>query len=66
MFVKICGAESQIPEALSLQELIESRNLTGNSVVIAVNDNIVRRELWKSTKLNPNDNVEIIRIVSGG
>ena len=66
MFVKICGAESQIPEALSLQELIEFRNLSANSIIIAVNDSIVRRELWKNTKLNPNDNVEIIRIVAGG
>jgi len=66
MFVKICGAESQVPEASSLQELIESRNLSGKSIIIAVNDNIVRRELWEKTKLNPNDNVEIIRIVSGG
>jgi thiamine biosynthesis protein ThiS len=66
MFVKICGAESQIPEASSLQELIESRNLPGNNIIIAVNDNIVRRELWKTTKLNTNDNIEIVRIVSGG
>ena len=66
MFVKICGAAYQVPEASSLQELIESRNLSGKSIIIAVNDNIVRRELWENTKLNPNDNVEIIRIVSGG
>lgn len=66
MFVKICGAEFQIPEASSLQELIESKNLSGTSIIIAVNDNIIRRELWNNTKLNPNDNVEIIRIVSGG
>lgn len=66
MFVKICGAESQIPEASSLQELIESRNLSGKSIIIAVNDNVIKRELWENTKLNPNDNVEIIRMVSGG
>jgi thiamine biosynthesis protein ThiS len=66
MFVKICGAEYKVPEASSLQELIESRNLSGKSVIIAVNDNIIRQELWSNTKLNPNDNVEIIRIVSGG
>jgi thiamine biosynthesis protein ThiS len=66
MFVKICGVDSQIPGDSSLQEIIESRNLSGNSLIIAVNDNIVRRELWNNTKLNPNDNVEIIRIVSGG
>ena len=66
MFVKICGAEYKVPEASSLQELIESRNLSGKSIIIAVNDNIIRRELWSNTKLNPNDNVEIIRIVSGG
>jgi thiamine biosynthesis protein ThiS len=66
VLIKVCGEESQVPEAVTVQELIMSRNLSGKGIIIAVNENVVRRELWTSTKLNPDDNVEIIRIVSGG
>ena len=66
MLIKVCGEESQVPDAITIQELITSRNLSGKGIIIAINENVVRRELWTSTTLNPDDNVEIIRIVSGG
>lgn len=66
MLIKVCGEESQVPDAITIQELITSRNLSGKGLIIAINENVVRRELWTSTMLNPDDNVEIIRIVSGG
>jgi len=66
VLIKVCGEESRVPDALTVQELITSRNLSGKGIIIAVNENVVRPELWTSTKLNPADSVEIIRIVSGG
>ena len=66
MLIKVCGEESQVPDAITIQELITSRNLSGKGIIIAINENVIRRELWTSTRLNPDDNVEIIRIVSGG
>lgn len=66
MLVKIGGSVSQIPDAMSIQELLQTKSLPGDGLIIVVNGNVVRREQWKSQKLNPNDNVEIIRMVFGG
>jgi len=66
MLVKIGGSVSQIPDAMSIQELLQTKSLPGDGLIIVVNGDVVRREQWKSQKLNPNDNVEIIRMVFGG
>lgn len=66
MQVTIGGSVSQIPDAMSIQELLQTKSLPGDGLIIAVNGDVVKREQWKSHKLNPNDNVEIIRMVFGG
>jgi sulfur carrier protein len=66
VLVKIGGSVSQIPDAMSIQELLQTKSLPGDGLIIVVNGDVVRREQWKSQKLNPNDNVEIIRMVFGG
>jgi sulfur carrier protein len=66
MLVKIGGSVAQIPDAMSIQELLQTKSLPGDGLIIVVNGDVVRREQWKSQKLNPNDNVEIIRMVFGG
>lgn len=66
MLIKIGGTVSQIPDALSIQELLQTKDLSGDGLIIAVNGDVIKREDWKSWKLNPNDNIEIIRMVFGG
>ena len=66
MLIKINGTESEISDNLSIQDLISARDLPGNVIIIELNGVILRRELWESTKFNPNDNVEIIRLIGGG
>ncbi|OGO21692.1 MAG: thiamine biosynthesis protein ThiS [Chloroflexi bacterium RBG_16_51_9] len=66
MLIKIGGAVSQIPDALSIQELLQTKNLSGDGLIIVVNGDVIKREDWKSWKLNPNDSIEIIRMVFGG
>lgn len=68
MLIKICGIESQIPDASSIQEMLKLKNISGNSLIgliVVVNGNVIRKEQW-GMPLNLNDNVEIIRMVSGG
>jgi sulfur carrier protein len=66
VLITIGGTESQIPDALSIQELLQTKNLSGDGIIIAVNGDVIKREHWKSWKLNPNDNIEMIRMVFGG
>jgi thiamine biosynthesis protein ThiS len=68
VLVKIGGSESQMPDASSIQEMLKLKNITGNSLIgliVVVNGNVIRKEQW-GMPLNPNDNVEIIRMVFGG
>lgn len=66
MLIKVGGDVLEIPDALSLEELLKTKNLSGDGLIVAVNGDVVKREHWQNWKLSPNDNVEIIRMVFGG
>ena len=66
MLIKINGIVSGIAEASSIRDLIRSRNLSGDGIIVAVNGDVVKRDQWESVKLKPDDKLELIRIVAGG
>jgi sulfur carrier protein len=66
VLIKINGTESEVSDGLSGQELISIRGLPDKAVMVELNGAIVRRELWKSTQIRPEDCLEIIRIIGGG
>lgn len=66
VLIKIGGDVLEIPDALSIEELLKTKNLPGDGLIVAVNGDVVKREHWPNWKLSPNDNVEIIRMVFGG
>lgn len=53
-------------ENISLPELIASLSLKPEQVAIELNQRVVRRALWESTRLQESDNVEIVHFVGGG
>jgi len=65
MLITINGVQSEIFDT-SIRGLISARNLPDDAIIIELNGTIVTRELWESTSLNPDDNLEIIRIIGGG
>lgn len=56
----------QVDVDTSLAALLEEHGLGGKHIAVAINQSIVRRELWEMTKLNPNDNILIIGAIKGG
>jgi len=60
------GKEIRDNNFKTLQELVNSKNLKTENVVILVNDEIVKKEQWQNYKLKDNDNIEIIGFVGGG
>lgn len=66
MLIRINGTVSQIAEASSIRDLIQSRNLSSDGIIVAVNGDVVNRDQWESVKLKPDDKLELIRIVAGG
>lgn len=66
MLVKINGTESEISDNISIRDLISARKLPVDVIIVELNGTVITRELWESTRLNPEDNLEIIRILGGG
>ena len=66
MQVKINGAVNEIPDNSSIRDVLTARKLPVDIVIIALNDEIIKREQWASWKLHSNDRLDIIRIMGGG
>lgn len=66
MKITLNGEERALDRALTLAELIEQHQLTPQRVAIEVNEQLVRRGDFGSTKLNAGDRVEIVTLVGGG
>ena len=66
MQVIINGKAAELPENSSVTDLLQARNLPEDIVIIELNGEIINRGKWDSVKLNPDDSLELIRIISGG
>ncbi len=65
MLIKINGVESEVRDGLSVQELLQAKNLR-SGVAVALNGKVVHAEKWADTKLRPDDEIDLIRHVGGG
>jgi len=62
----INGAVQQVPENLTLRELLRHLKLGEERVAIERNRQIVKREEWESVRVEPGDQLEIVQFVGGG
>ena len=62
----INGATQQVPENLTLRELLRHLNLGEDRVAIERNRQIVKREEWESVRVEAGDQLEIVHFVGGG
>jgi thiamine biosynthesis protein ThiS len=58
--------EQVVPDACTVQMLIEINGLTDKRVAVEVNQELVVRNQWSSHKLEAGDRVEIVSFVGGG
>ncbi len=66
MLIMINGNASEIPEGMSIQELLPVKGVSGKGIAVALNDKVIHAEEWENTKLKQGDHVEFIRHVGGG
>jgi sulfur carrier protein len=66
MIVTINGQITEVAEQMAVHQLINDRKLNQKTIILELNGLILKPDLWKSTLLNPNDKLEIIRIIGGG
>lgn len=66
MQIRVNDENREVPENLSLQQLISNLNLAPERIAIELNHDLVRRADWPATVLKEGDRVEIVHFVGGG
>jgi len=64
--IQVNGEPHEMPDQLSLQELLAQLELPSNRVAIELNRKVVRQADWPRTLLQQDDRVEIVHFVGGG
>jgi sulfur carrier protein len=66
MLVSVNGEEYELPEAVTVGELVERVGLANQRIALERNREIVPRSEYAATKLAEGDRVEIVRAIGGG
>ena len=66
MLIQINGESREVPEAITLTELIRNLSLAPERLAIELNRQVIRRAAWTETRLQEGDRLEIVHFVGGG
>ena len=66
ILIKVNGEDKFVPQNISILKLIESFKINKDRVVIELNKKILKKDLFDSTLLSENDQLEIVTFVGGG
>ena len=64
--IELNGAPHLVTPSLSLQQLIDSLALSGQTLAVAVNREVVPRGAWVARALQARDRVDVVRAIGGG
>lgn len=64
--VTVNGEPRELPDGLSLSQLLEHFGLDPRAVVVELNREIVRRASLEQTPVRAGDSVELVHFVGGG
>ena len=66
MQVTVNGEPRELPDNLSLQELLQHLQLDAERVAVEHNREIIKRDRWASVRVRAGDQLEIVHLVGGG
>jgi sulfur carrier protein len=66
LHIQVNGERQELPEGLSLEDLVQRLSLPATRIAIELNKNVARRAEWATTILAEGDLVEIVHFVGGG
>jgi sulfur carrier protein len=66
MDIELNGQAHRATPGQSVQDLIDQLDLAQQALAVAVNREVVPRNLWAQTRLQANDRVELVRPIGGG
>lgn len=64
--VLLNGKQASVRQGIRLQELLQERSIQAEQVALAVNGEIIQRDVWGEYALKSGDEVEIVRVMAGG
>jgi sulfur carrier protein len=66
LHIQVNGETQELPDGLSLEDLVQRLSLPAARIAIELNKNVARRAEWAKTVLAEGDRVEIVHFVGGG
>ncbi|MGD2082155.1 MAG: sulfur carrier protein ThiS [Chromatiales bacterium] len=66
MLIYLNGEQREIPEQLSMSELIALLDLADRRLAVEVNEELVPRSRFTDHRLGPGDRIEIVHAIGGG
>ena len=66
MQVRINGKQIDLDKANNISDLIKSKTLQADRIVVEHNHAIISKDQWEYTNINDGDNIEIVSFVGGG
>ena len=66
MHVTVNGEAREIPDGITVRELVERLGLAGGPVAVERNREVVPRAEHATTKVSAGDTIEIVHFVGGG
>ncbi|WP_329093300.1 sulfur carrier protein ThiS [Actinomadura citrea] len=66
MKVIVNGEACELPDGVSVAEVVASVTAVATGVAAALNDEVVRRAEWEATPLRDADRIEVLTAVQGG
>jgi len=64
--IKVNGEPRDIPDGLTVAQLLEHLGMSDGRVAVERNLDILPRALWRETHVQSNDSFEIVHFVGGG
>ena len=64
--ITLNGEEEKLDSGMSLQDLIQHKDLSGKRIAVELNQEIIAKSAYASTRLNNNDVLEIVNAIGGG
>jgi sulfur carrier protein len=66
VLIEVNGERRDVPEAVTLDGLVNHLALAPERLAVELNQGVVRRADWPATILKEGDRVEIVHFVGGG
>lgn len=64
--LQVNGEPKTCPANMTLPKFLESLGLNPRLVAVEYNGEILHRQFWETTRMQPDDRLEIVTIVGGG